>query len=174
MNHRIPVRRAIGHYLVELFMAIAPHDPASCRIKRTLLRWRGATVGADPKIWRDVWIDEYRNLSIGDDVSIGKGAILICIGGVTIGDEVMIAHGAQLVSAGHIIPEAGEPMRYSGLSIAPVVIGDGAWIGAGAIVLQGVTIGEGAVVAAGAVVSRYVEPDTIVGGVPAVVIGKRD
>ncbi len=41
------------------------------------------------------------------------------------------------------------------------------WIGAGATILPGVTVGENAMVAAGAVVSKDVEPNTVVGGVPA-------
>jgi acetyltransferase-like isoleucine patch superfamily enzyme len=56
------------------------------------------------------------------------------------------------------------------METARVVVRDGAWIGAGAIVLPGVEIGEGAVVAAGAVVTRSVEPETLVGGIPAAVI----
>lgn len=48
-----------------------------------------------------------------------------------------------------------------------IVVRDGAWIGAGAIILSGVQIGERSVVAAGAVVRQDVEPDTLVGGVPA-------
>jgi acetyltransferase-like isoleucine patch superfamily enzyme len=170
---RVPLRTAVGNYLVELFMALTPHDPVSNRIKRALMQWRGATIGANPKIWRDVWVDDYRKLTIGADVSIGKSAMLICIGGVTVGDQVMIAHGAQIISAGHRMPPAGESMRFSGLDVAPIVIEDGAWIGAGAIVLPGVTVGRGSVVAAGAVVTKDVEPHTIVGGVPGVAIGVR-
>ena len=49
----------------------------------------------------------------------------------------------------------------------PVVIGDDAWIGAGAIVLPGVTVRERAVVAAGAVVTKDVPADAVYGGVPA-------
>lgn len=55
----------------------------------------------------------------------------------------------------------------------PIMICKNAWIGANTTILKGVTIGEGAVVAAGAVVRRDVPPRSIVGGVPAKVIGKR-
>jgi acetyltransferase-like isoleucine patch superfamily enzyme len=173
LHVRIPFPTAVGNYLVELFMAVAPHDPISNRVKRRLLRWRGASVGDRPKIWRDVWVDDYRKLVIGSDVSIGKSAMLVCIGSVTIGDEVMIAHGAQILSAGHRIPPPGTSMRFSGLDVAPIAIEDGAWIGGGAIVLPGVTVGCGAVVAAGAVVTRDVDPYAIVAGVPAEVIAER-
>ncbi len=54
-----------------------------------------------------------------------------------------------------------------------VRIGHDVWIGHGATVLAGVTVGTGAVIGAGAVVSKDVEPYTIVGGVPAVVIRRR-
>jgi acetyltransferase-like isoleucine patch superfamily enzyme len=173
LHVRVPLRTAILDYLVELFMAVTPHDALSNRIKRALMRRRGASIGARPKIWRDVWVDDYRKLRIGDDVSIGKSAMLQCIGGITIGNQVMVAHGSQIISAGHRVPAAGESMRFSGLDVAPIVIEDEAWIGGGAIVLPGVTIGRGAIVAAGAVVTKDVEPYTIVGGIPAVVIGSR-
>lgn len=169
----VTVHTAILDYLVECFMAMTPHDPLSNLIKRHLLIWRGATVGANPKIWRDVWVDDYRKLKIGANVSIGKSAMLQCLGGITIGNNVMIAHGSQLVSAGHRITAADESMRFSGLEVAPLVLDDDVWIGSGAIVLPGVTVGHGAVVAAGAVVSKDVAPYTIVAGVPAQVIRRR-
>ena len=56
---------------------------------------------------------------------------------------------------------------------APVTIGDFVYIGTRVTILPGVDIGEGTVVATGAVVTRTVEPFTIVGGVPAVEIGRR-
>ena len=53
-------------------------------------------------------------------------------------------------------------------------IGEYAWICSRSIILPGVKVGEGAVVASGAVVTKDVPPYTIVGGVPAKVIGKRE
>ncbi|MCC6640303.1 MAG: acyltransferase, partial [Deltaproteobacteria bacterium] len=58
-------------------------------------------------------------------------------------------------------------------TIAPVVIEDYVFIGAGAIITSGVTLGRGCIVAAGAVVSKSVPPYTIVGGNPAKPIGER-
>lgn len=174
IHPRVPLRTALLDYLVEFFMAITPHDPLSSWIKRYLLIWRGARIGAKPKIWRDVWIDDYRKLTIGSNVSIGKSAMLQCIGGVTIGNNVMIAHGSQIISAGHHITATHETMRFSGLSASSVVLEDDVWVGAGAIVLPGVTIHKGAVIAAGAVVTKDVEAGAIVAGIPAIPIRKRE
>ncbi len=64
------------------------------------------------------------------------------------------------------------PAKRQSMCYAPIHIGKNVWIGANATVLAGVTIGDGAVVAAGAVVTKDVEPNTIVGGIPCKVIKK--
>ena len=62
------------------------------------------------------------------------------------------------------------PKHVSG----PIRIEDGAWIGAGAIILAGVTVGQKSIVGAGAVVTRDVPPYAIVAGNPAKVLGRID
>jgi acetyltransferase-like isoleucine patch superfamily enzyme len=88
----------------------------------------------------------------------------VVVGGIDIGDDVMIGPNVQLISGGHSLdPDT----RRSVCTCAPIRIGRGVWIGAGATILQGVTVGDDAVVAAGAVVTKDVAPRTLVGGVPA-------
>lgn len=53
------------------------------------------------------------------------------------------------------------------------MIGSDVWIGANAIILEGLKIGDGAVIGAGAVVTKDVAPYSIVAGVPARLIGQR-
>ena len=91
-----------------------------------------------------------------------------------IGNNVLIGYGAKILSANHHIPENHGVIFSSGHDVGPVIIEDGAWIGANAIVLPGVRIGTGAVVAASAVVTKDVEAFSIVGGVPAKIIRRRE
>jgi acetyltransferase-like isoleucine patch superfamily enzyme len=87
---------------------------------------------------------------------------------VYIGRDVSIGPEATILTLGHD-PRSADFADRGG----PVVVGDRAWIGYRAIVLPGVNIGEGAVVGAGAVVSRDVPAYTIVAGNPARPIGLR-
>jgi acetyltransferase-like isoleucine patch superfamily enzyme len=65
------------------------------------------------------------------------------------------------------------PIMDQGRTAKGLTVGDNVWIGAGAKILDGVTVGEGVIVAAGAVVNRSFADKSIVGGVPAKLIGER-
>jgi acetyltransferase-like isoleucine patch superfamily enzyme len=72
----------------------------------------------------------------------------------------------MLLTTGHDL--GPHEQRAGELTAAPIVVGDGAWIGARSVVLPGITVGPGAVVAAGSVVTTDCEPDGLYAGVPAV------
>ena len=111
--------------------------------------------------------DSGRNLRFGRNVFVNHGCTAMDLGGITIGDDVMLGPNVQLISSGHPLdPET----RRTRITAAPIRIGRGAWLAAGATVLQGVTVGEDAVVAAGAVATRDVPARALVAGVPARVI----
>ena len=119
-----------------------------------------------------------------EGVKIGKHAVImmgavINIGAV-VGENAMIDMNAVLggravvgkschIGAGAVLAGVIEPP-----SAKPVVIEDGAMIGANAVVLEGVTVGRGAVVAAGAVVTENVPEGAVAAGVPARVIKMKD
>ena len=67
------------------------------------------------------------------------------------------------------IPRQCEFSHYNGFT----TIGHDVWVGSNVQINSGVNIGSGAIIGAGSVVTKDVDPYTIVGGVPAVVIGKR-
>ena len=124
---------------------------------------RGAVIGADCNICDYSYIDE--DVVIGDRVTI-KGQVAI-IDGMRIEDDVFIGPNASFTN--DHFPRSRKPFHCP-----TMVIGRGASIGAGAILLPGVSVGEGAMVGAGAVVTKDVPPFTVVIGNPARVDSRGD
>ncbi len=106
-------------------------------------------------------------IKIGNRVIVNVRAYLSGEGGLTIEDDVLIGPLALLLSAGHEVHGGDQRINRNPISRAPVRIREGAWIGAGAIILQGVTVGRGAVVGAGGVVTRDVPDFAVAHGNPA-------
>lgn len=144
------------------------------KVKSAYLRINGARIGARVTYYPGVWIAPGRNLTVGDDVDFALDVVVTTAGGVTIGDRTLIGYRAQILSTNHAVPDGHRRIFGAGHVARPVVIGSDVWIGAGAIVLPGIRVGEGAVIAAGSVVTKPVEPFTVVAGVPARVIRRRN
>ncbi len=115
---------------------------------------------------------DYSNLRIGPGCYIGKDCLIDLSDRVTLEQDVTVAMRVSLLThldVGHSAAKTFYPAQTH-----PVTIGQGAYIGAGAMILAGVTIGARAFVMAGAVAAEDVPADTMVGGVPARVIKKLD
>jgi len=115
---------------------------------------------------------------IGARTHIGANTLITCAEEVSIGDDVLIAfdvlisdhdsHALNFCERQHDVSDWMRGVKEWGrVMLAPIRIGDKAWIGARVILLKGVQIGEGGVVAAGAVVTRDVPAWTLVAGNPA-------
>jgi len=166
------------------------------RLRALLLRLRGARIGAKSSVGRrlaapqargialgsrveiehDVYLklvtDDAR-LVVGDYTFIGRGCEIDVSDSVTIGAHTLLAPNVFITDHAH---NHAKGVRHDeqGRRGAPVVIGEDAWIGTRAVILAGVTIGDGAIIGAGAVVTKNVEPNAIVAGVPARQIGSRE
>lgn len=106
-----------------------------------------------------------RGLTIGAGSFVNSGCYLDASDALEIGRDVHLGPRVTILTVSHHL--AGPERRAGGLRTAPVLIEDGAWIGAGSMVLPGVTVHAGAVVAAGAVVTEDCAADSLYAGVPA-------
>ena len=162
-----PGRRRDMHPLRQFWLNTVAASPIfSTRVRVRLLRLGGVRVGratasfprscssAGTTCPSPTTVRQRRGL-------FDAGARIELQAGVAVGPRV------QFLTSTHPV---GPPSRRaaSGLTtIAPIVVGEGTWVGAGAIVLSGVRIGSGCVIGAGAVVTTDCEPNGLYVGVPA-------
>ena len=140
----------------------------SHHLRRLLYRLDGVHIGKGSAIHMGAVFYNPPGIFIGQDTIIGERAVLDGREKLTIGSHVAIASEVMIYNCEHDVHD--ENFSPKG---GPVVIEDYVFIGPRVIILPGVMVGRGAVIAAGAVVTKNVAPNTIVGGVPAKVIGQR-
>jgi acetyltransferase-like isoleucine patch superfamily enzyme len=126
-------------------------------------------IGSDVYVGHFAILKGYYNsrMVIGEGAWIGQQCFLHSAGGLTIERHVGVGPGVKILTSSHRLERGDRPILHNEIAFAPVHIGEGADLGAGAIVLPGVRIGKGAQVGAGAVVADDVADYAIVAGVPA-------
>ena len=113
------------------------------------------------------------HIRIGNRVGIGEFAYLGGAGGLEIGDDCIIGQYLSCHPENHHYTDTDRLIRLQGTSRKGIKIGPNCWLGAKVTILDGVEIGEGCVIAAGAVVTRSMPAGSIIGGVPARILGTR-
>ena len=146
--------------------------PIALAIRFSLLKSLIKSCGNNVFVGKYVLIRNWKYLAIGNNVSIHAAAYLDAAGGITIGDDVSIAHQVSLISSNYTFDKPEIPIKYNPGSFESIEISDDVWVGCGVRILAGVSIQSRSVIAAGAVLNRNVDANTIVGGVPAKVIGQ--
>ena len=112
-------------------------------------------------------------IRIGDSVGIGEYAYLGGAGGLTIGDDCIVGQYFSCHPENHHYADTTVAIRHQGVRRQGIRIGRDCWIGSKVTVLDGVTVGSHSVIAAGAVVNKSFPPYSIIGGVPARLLGSR-
>jgi UDP-2-acetamido-3-amino-2,3-dideoxy-glucuronate N-acetyltransferase len=135
-----------------------------------LVNLYGCRIGSGSRI--GAFVEIQRNAAIGRDCKISSHTF-ICEG-VTIEDGVFVGHGVMFTNDLH--PRAvnldGSLQTDADWKVVPTLVKRRASIGSNAAIVAGITIGEGALVGAGAVVTRDVPDYAVVAGVPAKIVGR--
>jgi acetyltransferase-like isoleucine patch superfamily enzyme len=155
----------------------------------------GSRVVIDDNCLLDAKGETNRGIRIGDGVFIGRNTILSCKNGdidvadganigfncelfsasrVAIGRSALIAAYSYIIGGDHDFSDPSASVLAQPRTSAGVTIGDGAWIGAGAKILDGVAIGDHAVVGAAALVRENIPAYAVAVGIPARVVSSRD
>lgn len=134
-------------------------------------------VGDDVFVGAGSWLqtlsddDEGVALRIGDGTSIVGGCVLSATRSLTLGKKVLLARNVYIADHSHAFDDVTRAVLDQGIDrVAPVEIGDGAWLGENVVVGPGVHIGRGAVIGANAVVLEDVPAHGVAVGAPARVV----
>jgi len=175
-NARSPWRYDVFLPRLQLSEAVFQAVPAfvANRLRTHALRFAGVTIGAGTTFFDLPTMVGSGNfvsrLSVGELCGFNRGCFFELDDRICIGDHVAVGHDVMLLTRSHEIGPSA--CRAGTVRTAPVVIGDGVWLGARCTVLPGVTIGAGAVIGAAVVVAKDVPPDTLVMGPTQISIAK--
>ena len=176
--------------------SIGPNDHAARFYKRfgrgSIINWptgnmygeRWISIGEDTMIAADVTLSagmvpnqEMMTdpvVIIGDRCLIGRGSAIVGHYRIDIGDDVFTGMNVYITDQNHGYEDPDTPIGIQDPQDDPVVIGNGSWIGSGAVVLPGARIGKHCVVAANSVVRGTFPSHSVIAGVPAKVVRAYD
>ncbi|MEW2015354.1 DapH/DapD/GlmU-related protein [Rhodococcus sp. NPDC076796] len=165
------LRSLVVDVLFSMVNALCAGHLVPSRIRILVLKLVGVSIPIRSRVSPGVII-RTRLLSVGRNSTINYRCLFDNRAPVTIGSRVGVGPDVLFLTSSH---DWRDPRCRAGTSeLSPITVEDGVWIGARAVLLAGVTVGRGAIVAAGSVVSRDVEANVMVGGIPAKVIKRLD
>jgi acetyltransferase-like isoleucine patch superfamily enzyme len=133
---------------------------------------RGIRIGSGVFIGRNTILScKNGDIEIADGANIGFNCEIFSASRVTVGRSVLLAAYCYLIGGDHEAADPSRPVLEQERRSVGISVGDGAWLGAGAKVLDGVTIGARAIVGAGAVVREAIPDGATAVGIPARVLG---
>ncbi len=135
---------------------------------------QGIAIGSGVFIGRNTILScKNGDIALADGVNVGFNCEIFSASRVTVGADTLIAAYCYLIGGDHDMSDPTQPVLAQPRRSEGVTVGQGAWLGAGAKLLDGVTIGDRAIVGAGAVVTADVPAGAVAVGIPARIVGQR-
>lgn len=136
--------------------------------RRLLLRLFGARMARHSVVYPDTRIWAPWNLQMEEFACLGREVDCYCVDRIVIGAHATVSQFAHLCAAGHDLSDPSMRLVH-----APIHVGPGAWVCAGAFVSPGLNLGEGAVLAAMGCLTKDIPAWEVWGGNPAQFIKTR-
>ncbi|GAA2336317.1 acyltransferase [Streptomyces cuspidosporus] len=147
-----------GTIFGERWIELGDHCVIGEQVTLTAGMMPGLDLGPDPA------------LRLGNGVVLGRGSHVVASRTVEFGNDVFCGPYVYVTSDNHSYDDPDQPIGRQWPRSAPVRIGSGSWLGAGAVILPGARLGRNVVVAAGAIVRGEVPDHAVVAGAPARII----
>lgn len=151
-----------------LFKEYNKTDDSEVEKRQLLLKELFDNIGENVWIEPDFRCEFGKNISIGNDVYINFGCIILDCAEVTISDNTLIGPNIGIYAVNHVIN--AEERINGGCFGKPVNIGKRVWLGGDVKIMAGVTIGDESIIGAGSIVTRNIPSGVIAAGNPCKVI----
>lgn len=139
-------------------------------IRYILLKNIALDCGENVSIHRGCYIFNIDKISFGENVSIHPMCYIDGLGGIFIGNDTSIAHGVTIMSSTHTFSDKKILIKDQLVSKHFTSIGDNVWIGAKSVIIGGVNISNRVIIGASSTVTKDIESNVIVAGIPARII----
>jgi acetyltransferase-like isoleucine patch superfamily enzyme len=143
-------------------------------IRYALLKSIAVRIGDNVSIHPGVYLLKPEKITIGNNVSIHPMCYIDSTGGVVIGNDVSIAHGVTIMSTTHKFDKFDLLIKDQGVHLLKTIIHDNVWIGAKSTILAGIQVESGSIIGANTAITKNVEGNTVVAGMPGRIIKKRE
>lgn len=152
----------------KLFKAYNKTEDDETELREKLMKELFHDVGKRVWIEPDFHCEFGSNISIGDDVYINFGCIILDCNEITIGEHTLIGPNAGLYAANHSIDM--EERINGGCIGRPIHIGKNVWLGGDVKILGGVSIGDNTIIGTGSIVTKDIPSNVIAVGAPCRVL----
>lgn len=154
-------------YFTNILVMMNPLNPSS-GLKICTLKLFGARIGNNVNIKPRVNIKYPWNLNIGNNCWIGEKVWIDNLAMITLENNVCISQGAMMICGNHNFSKSAFD-----LMVGEILLEEGSWIGAGAIIGPGVRVGSHAILSLGSVATKNLDPWKIYQGNPAIAVKER-